>query len=135
MNSASGCKEGAWAFLEFLFTEEYQEDYTTLLPAKKSAFEAYLEGWPENSGETADHAVYFRNMYTGERKEGYPEFGEEDKEKFRSLAENAHMQESFSIREIQGTVQEEVEAFFHGDKTAEDVAEMIQNWISLYLKE
>lgn len=135
MNSASRCKEGAWAFLEFLFTEEYQKDYTTLLPAKKSAFDAYLEGWPGNSGETADHTVYFRNTYTGERKEGYPEFGEEDKEKFRSLAENAHMQESFSIREIQGTVQEEVEAFFYGEKTAEEAAKIIQNRVSLFLTE
>ena len=135
MNSASDCKAGAWAFLEFLFSEEYQSECTTLFPSVKSSFEEYLAEGRGIFDSSDGKFVYYKNRFTDERKEGYPEFDDEDRKQLRYYAENAYMQESFSIRQIQGTVQEEVEAFFQGDKSAENVAKIIQNRISLYLQE
>ena len=131
MNSSAKCKDGAWAFLEFLLSGEYQAK-TVNFPVMQEALEKRLE---EKAVELAGANVKYVNYYTQERKEAYPEFTEEDKEFIRYMAENAYWDNSMQVRDIQEIILEEVPYYFEGDKSAQEVAGTIQNRIGLYLKE
>lgn len=135
MSSSAKCKAGAWAFLEFLLGEEYQEQ-TTYLPAVEAVLEKRLTEAQEpvvNDNFTVN--VY--NDYIDEKKEltEYPRFTDEDKALFKDMLANTHWDNSMEVQTIQDIIMEEVQPYFAGDKTAQDAAQLIQNRISLYLAE
>lgn len=117
----SKCKEGAWAFLEFLLSEEQQNQKDdgvshTLFPANRNALERYLAG--PASGE--------------EEEEGM----EEAREAVRYMLEHAHpSQIEGRNEEIYYIVVEELEAYLRGDKSLEETADVIQKRASLYVNE
>ena len=128
INSASQCKDGAWAFLEYLWSDSYQ-DSVSFFSARQEVLEEQL-----SAGAEHEKALY-TNSYTGESKEGYPEMTEEDRKTLRYIIENLRWDNSMEQREIQDIVMSEVQAYFQGDKTVESVTEIIQNRVSLYLSE
>ncbi|MCM1192125.1 MAG: hypothetical protein NC123_03930 [Butyrivibrio sp.] len=134
MNSCSKCKEGAWAFLEFLLSEEYQEQ-TPYFPAVEAMLEKRLAAAGISEGDTITEYVY--NRYTAETKEKaeYPELTDEDKAFIEYMIANTHWENSMEVRDIQDIILEEVQAYFAGDKSAQETARLIQNRISLYLAE
>ncbi|MCM1303597.1 MAG: extracellular solute-binding protein [Lachnospiraceae bacterium] len=116
----SECKEGAWAFIEFLLSEQEQTwygDKHSAFPVRKDAFEAYLAR-PYSAS----------NNVRGDD----PGAGAED---LAYMAEHMHPMGSISRSELWTIIQEEVPYLFEGDKDAREVAEVIQNRASLYLKE
>ncbi|MCM1212974.1 MAG: extracellular solute-binding protein [Lachnospiraceae bacterium] len=119
--SNSPNKEGAWAFMEFLLSEEEQSWYGSDLggfPVRKDAFEAYLE--------RPYHAVY--NMADDHTSE-------ETIRMLRDMMEHLRMSQIVRNGEISGIVAEETQAYFAGDKTVEQCVEIIQNRVQLYLDE
>lgn len=116
INSASENKEGAWAFLEFLLSEEIQgQGYTDYrsFPVRKEAFEKQIEAAKEEG--------YLSNA--------------EDEAAFRNLILHSRMEQSGLDDSMIRIIYEESGAFFAGDKTAEETAAVIQNRMELYLKE
>lgn len=119
----SKCKEGAWAFLEFLLSEEQQNQnensrssYITIFPANRNALERYLA----------------RPASEEEEEEGM----EEARETVRYMLEHAHpSQMEGRNEEIHYIIVEELEAFLRGDKSLEDTANVIQKRASLYVYE
>lgn len=113
-------KDGAWAFIEFLLSKEeqdwYGDDYAAF-PVRKDAFEAYLTRpfssdsnfKEDNAGAGAEDIAYMvENMYKGD---------------------NVRNSEIWTI------IWDEVPYLFEGDKSAQEVAELIQNRANVYLKE
>lgn len=144
MNAASGKKEGAWAFLEYLLSEEYQKPYLPKepegynnriglrFPARKDSLE---QGLQANIDFVDDKVVYVQNRYTLENQEGYAGFTEEDKRAVQRIIDNAY-RSSFPVDYILiGIMFEEAEPFFQGQKSAQDVVKIIQSKLSLYLME
>lgn len=119
--SKSKCKEGAWAFLEFLLSEEQQSwsesDFGgTVFPANRNALERYLT----------------RSASEEEEAEGM----EEAREAVRYMLAHAHpSQIDGRNSEIFYIISEELEAFLRGDKSLEDTADVIQRRASLYMAE
>ncbi|MCM1543589.1 MAG: hypothetical protein NC121_20385, partial [Blautia sp.] len=130
INSASGCKEGAWAFLKFLLGEEYQAQ-TRFFPAIQDALETKLAEAEELSADS----YHYINPYTNESHKGYPPITEEDKEFIRNMTKNGGREDSMKSRTVLAIIQEEAEYYFQGDKSVEEVARIIQNRIELYLNE
>lgn len=116
INSASDCKEGAWKFLEFMLSWEYQSGNKDFFPVRSDAFEAWLE-----KGPTV-------------RSENRAEFTDADRELIRFMVDNAYWEEIFASI-IASIMWDELPPFFAGDKTAKEVAEIIQNRALLYLNE
>lgn len=135
MSSSAKCKDGAWAFLEFLLGGEYQEQ-TPYLPAVEDMLEKRLAEAQEPVIKD-NFTVNVYNSYTAEMKEltEYPEFTDEDKALFRDMIANTYWDNSMEVRTIQDIIMEEVQPYFAGDKSAQDAARLIQNRISLYLAE
>lgn len=113
-------KEGAWAFIEFLLSEEEQNwygDNHSAFPVRRDAFETYLAR-PYSASRN------FRGDDPGAGAE-----------ELTYMAQ--HMCTTGSIRhsELWTIIQEEVPYLFEGDKDAREVAELTQNRASIYLEE
>lgn len=116
INHASDAKEGAWAFLEFLLSEKYQ-DRKNGFPVRQDSFEKYLE-----QTEMFNGIVQIK-------------LTEEDKEILQTIIEHAYWMQAKTPYDISHIIYEEAGAVFAGDKTSEEAAEIIQRRVQLYIQE
>ena len=116
INHASEAKEGAWAFLEFLLSENYQGRKTGF-PVRQDSFEKYLEQ---------------TQMFNGVVQ---IELTEKDKEVLQSIIDHAYWMQAHAPYEVFHIIYEEAGAVFAGDKTSEEAAEIIQRRVQLYIQE
>ncbi|MDE7114147.1 MAG: extracellular solute-binding protein, partial [Acetatifactor sp.] len=117
--SNSPNKDGAWAFLEFVLSEEGQSWYASDFggfPVRKDAFEAYL---------TKPYSAVYNMMDDPT--------SEETIEMLREEVEYLRMEQSTANGAIAVIIDEEIQAFFAGDKTVEQCVDIIQNRVQLYL--
>ena len=133
INNASKHKDGALDFLSFLLSDEQQQ----------LSFNA-AEGFPVGNGilnKLWDEALL--EPYTGDMKVmGYRAFDiyfeprkmkEEEATIFWEMLNNPLYR--YEYNPIRAIVAEETNPFFNGDKTAEEVAKIIDNRVQLYLDE
>lgn len=135
---SSKCKnqEGAWDFIKQLWTPEYQKSIwgvpATITRFNEMAEEAKkvptYEDWEGNIVESP-------NMYYigGQEIEIKP-LTDADIERVRNLILSAN-QKAGDLADIEEILSEELESFFAGQKSAEDVAKIIQSRVSIYLNE
>lgn len=112
----SPVKEGAWEFLKYYLSEEYQ-DNTENFPVRISSLEKLAEKAKK------------------ERKE-YP-FGantDEDNRRVFELLDSAAGAMNFDVN-IYSVINEEAFVYFAGQKSSKDAAEVIQNRVQNYLDE
>lgn len=138
MNAESENKEGAWEFIRFLMGEEYQNNYTSWFPMMKSAFEKNMEeemkkqyATDENGEQTEVSTImvgwqdYTMELYAAT---------EEEVSAIRTLiGEIDHMVQS--DEQIYNIVTEEAAAYFGGQKSVDEVVEVIQNRANIYMNE
>lgn len=111
--STSQVQDGAWEFLRTLLTEDFQSEVTgTMLPIRQDSFQLHLETMAQRNPDIPS-------------------------EEFTALAEliQGACYRVRSSSPVITIVQEEASAFFAGDKTAEDVAAIIENRVRIYLSE
>lgn len=117
----SSCKDGAWAFIEYLLSQEEQDWYGESFrgfPVRQDAFETYLD-------RPFSQTFQYVNGDTSE----------EQKEQLRYMAANMHVSQIVNNTTVNTIISEELQAFIAGDKTAAETAAIIQNRIQLYLDE
>lgn len=138
INSASDKKEMAWSFLEYLISEEYQGQLMDfwnggdgMFPVRRDVLENTLLA--EVDWETEQPYVY-KNTYTGERVFFESDFTEEDVQVILDIVENCYYEYAIG-GELSQILADEIVYYFKGDKSAKEVAEIIQNRVSLYLIE
>ena len=116
INSASESKEGAWAFLEYLMSPEYQNDVRkTDFPIRVDSFELYMEQKTLNRSDIT--------------------ISEEDRDLLRRMVENAYWSGNISCWDIRKIINEETNPVWNGEHSPETAAQNIQNRVSLYLAE
>lgn len=110
---ALGQQEGAWEFLRTLYTYDFQYHSSgTMCAVRQDAFDAKEDWYLEINGScTESESMAARELVYG--------------------AKNVRTNDSPVI----GLVMEEAEAFFAGDKSAEDTARLIQSRVEIYLGE
>lgn len=130
LNSNSDNKKTAWEFIKFLASEEMQSSF-------------YIIGRPINNNANLEKA---RQQITGElfsteNNSGSSELNEKQTEIYNSYMDainkysdmlNKYMLEDTVINQM---INSEVKYFFDGSKTAEEVAEIVQSKVELYLNE
>lgn len=132
MSAQSDCKEGAWEFIRYFFTDEYQIDelgaVTDQLPIKLSALDALadkamnpdfgiLDSYRLNGREITVEAP------TKEKVDGWMEY-------LKSITCADTLD-----NDIYNIITEETGYYFAGQKTAEMTAEIIQSRVGIYLAE
>lgn len=130
MNAASGNQEGVWQFFLFLLREDIQkemhaDDIEMSFPVNRRAFADAGKEW------TARH--HFTALLAEPEIYSY-EFTEAQLAGAEVFMENAVTVSGCPL-EIRNIIREETQAYFIGDKSMEEVNEVIQNRVQLYLNE
>lgn len=141
LSAKSKNKEGAWEFLSGLWSKEYQESkYSDWgFPVMKSALEKKFkedmtpEYYEDENGEQIEQS---------KTSWGYDDFNmeiyaatQEEIDQVRALLESAEKISGNVDEQLTNIITEESAAFFKGQKSAADTANVIQNRIQIYVNE
>ncbi len=136
ISAKSDNQDAAWQFIKYFLSDEYQESSWSF-PLKKSVFEKKAEDamtpytYTDENGETVvDENVY--NINGVEFKIGYMD--EEHKNKYMDFISSVDKEVSYNS-EIVEIIDEEVQAYFSGQKSAQETADIIQNRVKIYINE
>lgn len=130
--------EGAWEFLRYYLTEEYQnseEMYS--LPVLKSAFESKaMEStkkpyWINENGEKEEYDNYY---YINGESIVLEQFTKQEVDAICNFVYSLNKRGYYN-QDIINIVNEEAALFFDGQKNARDVAAVIQSRVQLYVDE
>ncbi len=138
INSQAQCKEGAWEFIKSFLSEEYQnENIEWDFPVLRSALEERFAKDMTPEYETID----------GEQVEcpkttwGYEDFEvdiyaatQEDIDAMWALIESADIVAGFN-EDIYNMILEEATPYFEGQKSAKEVADIVQSRVKIYVNE
>lgn len=137
----SNNKEGAWEFVKWRMTEDYQGTrYMSIdgSPTRKDVFDEYLK-YELSTEEYIDSygneilpnkgAIIRNDLYV--RHEGIPL---EILEEYKNLIYNSS-DICFNDYRIIQIIDDEVDDYFNGDKNVEETAKLIQDRVQLYLSE
>jgi ABC-type glycerol-3-phosphate transport system substrate-binding protein len=154
INSASAQKEGAWEFIRYNLTEEASED-SWGLPVNKAAYNKKMEeamtpeyfdkeevenGWvwvPEDQQRVTEDGRIERpstSVYIGNEELYVYAPTQEMVDDFTKIFESTNTTSSYN-QELMAIISEEAEGYFSGQKTAEDVANVIQSRLQIYINE
>ena len=144
INAKSKHKDGAWEFVKTIISDEYQDSLVSEhgswgFPVKKSSLEKQfeLDSTPEYYED--ENGKQVEQMKTSW---GYDDFNidiyaakPEEVEAVRQIIASAERTSGSVNEELVNIITEETAPFFKGQKTAGETAEIIQNRISIYVKE
>ncbi len=120
VNSASQHKDGAWDFLEYMLSEDFQamvQDMLAQCPVRKDSYEAYTKNDIEDG--------WWSEALT-----------EKDIRKMDEMLESAKLNDYGRADDPIGKiVSEEAEMYFAGDADLEETVQKIQNRVQNYLNE
>ena len=131
-------KKGAWEFLRYYLTEEYQDSTDRYpLPTRKDIFEKKAQEarnrpyWLDENGEKQEYDDYF--YMNGEDILLEP-MSQEQIDKLVNYIYSINNAYYYN-EDILNIINEEMDAFYSGQKSAEDVANIIQRRAQVYVDE
>lgn len=131
-------KEGAWEFLRYYLTDEYQSSEELYsLPVLKSAFEEKaMEAtkkpyWIDENGEKVE---YDNTYYMNGESIVLEQFTKQEVDAVCNFVYSLDKRGYYN-QDIINIVNEEAALFFNGQKSARDVAAVIQSRVQLYVDE
>lgn len=137
--SDSPNKDECWKFISRFFTEEYEEKNSWSIPALKSVFEKKLDEamedpyWIDENGEK-QFTTY--TTYMGNNEFKVSNLTKDERDYIENLVMNANVRGmNYYDDDINSIVNEEIEAFFAGERSAKKTAEIIQNRVSILVSE
>ena len=143
ISAASGNKEGAWVFIEHCLTEPVEWGFSPRRSQLEVQIEEAKEAAKNSSGETLFDEGGNPLPAHGEKgvKFGfsgweytYHACTDEEIDQVKELLEVAKPVKN-SDNLVMAIIEEEVQAFYVGQKSAEDVAKIIQSRVQLYVDE
>lgn len=137
ISAKSANLDGAWKFLRYYLTEEYQDTLQWTFPISKKEFmEKAEEGlhkpyYMDENGEKAEYDIYFD--INGESIPLDP-LNQEQLDQLVNVVTSVE-KKAYYNRDIENIVTEETAAFFEGQKSAKDVAQIIQSRAQIFVDE
>lgn len=125
----SGQKEGAWEFLESLQTQIVQGSIRYGFPMLNSVYEKRLRN--EMSGVLGTDEYVCEDL----KVELHAVTGEEADRVTALIAKAVRIDDYYEEVEINQIIEEEAGAYFAGQKSVDETAELIQNRVSVYVRE
>jgi len=128
INEKSSVKAEAWDFVKFLLSEEMQDIPSDIggLPINKKTYEKQLKQLVSEGKVTVEY---------GPGKGKIVEIKEADVEALKQLVTEASNLLTLNDPVIKEMISTESEAYFSGQKSAEEVGKLIQNRVTTYLNE
>ena len=136
MSAKSAKKEGAWEFLRSFLVDEYQEDIYGFPISIKRLEEMKVEATqkPYYTDEDGNRIEYDDTWYVNGVEINIDPMTEQEAEEF--VKELFTFTQPYKTDEsLFGIIQEEASAYFAGQKSARDVASIIQSRAQLYVNE
>ncbi len=137
LSSKSKSIEGAWDFIRYYLTPEYQEELSWGLPVMKSAFDAKAKEalekpfYLDENDEKVEYDDYF--YINGEEIVLNP-MTQEQLDQLIEVVTSASKRYYYNT-DIQNIIDEEVAAFFEGQKSAQEVVQIIQSRAQIFVDE
>ena len=129
--SKSANKEDAWKFIEYVLTQPLGDnDYG--FPANGKELKKIFDKELEKAGQKTGSAVGWGDGGTYE----YHYATQEEIDLFYEILGKAKLSPRINgDQEIYNIIEEEIESYFSGQKSVDDVAKVIQSRVNLYVKE
>lgn len=142
--SSSGQKEGAWEFIKYLLSYDFQKAYNEYgISPRRDLFEEKLEYYSKPrtytvcvEGQEVD--VTAKHMLKRSSRNGVVEVEcatPEQIEKFRDMVEHSKTRWELHDYNAVCIIREEADAFFEGQRSLDEVMDSIQNRMELYYAE
>ena len=141
ITSKANNKYGAWDFVKYFYSEEYQDQYANNnaynFPIRISSLEKQAESakerpyWEDENGEKQ---YYDNNYWIGGEPINLGVNTDEDNARMMEFIRSVHVSGRYD-QTVYDIVNEEAAAYFEGQKSAKEVADIIQNRVSVYIAE
>lgn len=135
---SSPAKDACWQLMSGFFSEDYYSKNIWGLPARVSAFEKMADEamsrpyWTDENGKKEE---YDDTYFIGDKEYTIKPLTQDERDYIVDFIKNVStINNSYSL-DIDQIIQEESQAFFNGEKTAEETAKMIQNRASILVSE
>lgn len=135
ISEKSRYKDVAWEFLRYYLTDEYQDTITYGLPTQKKRFMELAQEamqkpyWIDSEGNKVE---YDESFWMNGEQIILPPMSQEQVDAVIALISSI-TKHPYINDEILNLINEDMGAYFSGDKSAEDVAALIQNRVQLYV--
>ncbi len=127
MNQKSENKEGVWDFLQYILSQDCQDQIDWAFPVREDSFERYLQ----SSYTSGEEAKKMRSEFTISLTSFNPT--ETDFENIRYMVNHSILRKATG--QITNILQEEIGMYFAGDATLDETIRKIDNRVTLYLNE
>lgn len=139
ISAKSKHKDAAWDFLRYYLTPEYQksDEYSWTMPVLKEAILERLEEAKERPywlNEDGSKEYYDDTWYVGDQEIIINPLSDEDAQELFDYISSVNMAFYYD-QSLQNIIEEEAAPFFAGQKTAEEVAKIIQSRAQVYISE
>ncbi|MCD8130184.1 MAG: hypothetical protein LUE16_02715 [Lachnospiraceae bacterium] len=140
--SKSGNVEGAWEFVRSFITEEVQMPeeggYYYNIPILKAGVEALVNRMTEQSyylDDNGEKVYYDYTVYVGNAEVVVEPATQEEAQKWLDFIYSVNTKSESAADEVTNIIFEEADAYFNGQKTVDEVCEIIQSRMSIYISE
>jgi ABC-type glycerol-3-phosphate transport system substrate-binding protein len=128
-------KEEAWAFIKSFLDSEYQDNIKAALPIRVQSLEqALAEAMTVEYDENGEMVVKSQLRFEGEVADDIYQITEEDAEALRTIIRNIEANCALDDP-LYSILMEEADYFFNNNKSAADVAAIIQSRAQVYISE
>lgn len=150
ISSQSDCKEGAWMFIESLLTEDYQTGmFSWGMPTLKSAYDAQLKDAMRKQYEMDEEGNILLDEEGNpiESSQGGMSYGDgwsvdyyavtqEEADQIEELIANTQRVINYNYAsEVYKIIEEEAAPYFAGQKPLDEVVDIIQSRVDIYISE
>lgn len=138
INTKAESKDGAWEFLKNFLTEDYQKnDIEWYFPSLQSALDAQFEEAMKENYYEVDGEKIKQPKTTWGYDDWEAEIYAATQEQVDAMKELINITDGVSVsnQEISNIISEEAGAFFDGQKSAKDVADIVQSRVKIYVNE
>lgn len=136
ISAKSKYTDAAWDFIKTLLSDDFQTDQWSFPVTKSALDKALAESMEQDyyTDENGEKVYYDQTTYIGDTEYTIPPLTQEQVDDFKAMVDGASVAGNYDT-DIMDIINEESAAYFSGDKSAEDVAALIQNRVSIYLGE
>lgn len=137
ISAKSKNQDAAWNFIRYFLTDEYQDQLEYCLPVKISSLEASAvkaQSRPYYEDENGNKVEYDNSYYLNGEEVIIPPMTQEETDKVMNFIKSVNHVMDYN-NSISGIITEESEAYFTGQKTAQEVADIIQSRVQIYVNE
>ncbi len=131
------CTEGAWEFERYYLTAEYQDSLQYDIPVLESSFDKWAAKGLERpywEDENGNRNYYDNTYYIDGIEYTVPVMTQEEVDYYVNIIKNCK-KTWYNNQQITSIIEEEASACFTGQKSASEVAAVIQSRVQLYINE